>query len=252
MTSPNRPEQAPRFTYYTSEPKLRMRGYGRGIQQMVDRLKRELDPERRQQMAEAAITAMSIVNPHAKDQQDYKAKLWDHLFELAGYDLEVVAPHEIRPREERIKPVPIPYYPLEAQMKQYGQNIQKLIDKAIAEEDDELYDALVERIANMMKQFLRDYETGAGSDHTIVQHLRQLSDGEIDLDPQEANIQLLTNAPMPKNDPRSRKKRSKKRKSRSSGGGNYANEGGGSSNRRNRGRRNKNRRGGGGSSGGGN
>jgi hypothetical protein len=44
-------------------------------------------------MAMAIIDFMGQRNPQLRDEENYKHKLWDHLYILANYDLDVDSPY---------------------------------------------------------------------------------------------------------------------------------------------------------------
>ena len=87
-----------------------MREYGRHVQKMIEHILTIEDPERRQRNAQAAIELMGFLNPHLKNVEDFRHKLWDHLFLIADFNLDVKSPYPIPTRETlKAKPDPLPY-----------------------------------------------------------------------------------------------------------------------------------------------
>ena len=87
-----------------------MREYGRHVQKMIEHLLTIEDPERRQSNAYAVIELMGFLNPHLKNVEDFRHKLWDHLFLISDFKLEVKSPYPIPTRESLSeKPKPLPY-----------------------------------------------------------------------------------------------------------------------------------------------
>lgn len=76
-----------------------MREYGRHVQKMVDHILSIEDNERRQKNAQAVIELMGFFNPHLKSVEDYRHKLWDHLFLIADFNLDVESPYPIPDRK---------------------------------------------------------------------------------------------------------------------------------------------------------
>src|SRR5688572_32547285 len=74
--------------YNTTRSELAMREYGRHIQKMIEHLLSIEDPERRQRNAHAVIELMGFLNPHLKNVEDFRHKLWDHLFLISEFKLE--------------------------------------------------------------------------------------------------------------------------------------------------------------------
>ena len=156
--------------------------YGRLIQQLVERCKELPTKEERNEMALGIINFMGQRNPHLRDEDNYTHKLWDHLFIMAEYDLDVDSPYPIPTPEEMAQPPKRMEYPkLQGEFKFYGKSILQLIDKAIELEDGEEKEALIEVIANNMKKSYNIYNKEHVKDEVIFRHLKELSDNRLDL-----------------------------------------------------------------------
>ena len=95
--------------YNTTRNHLTMREYGRHIQKMVEYVLTIEDREKRQKNANSLIELMGFLNPHLKNVEDFRHKLWDHLFLISDFKLDVDSPYPIPTRETlRAKPDPIP------------------------------------------------------------------------------------------------------------------------------------------------
>lgn len=174
--------------YNTQRTKLRIPEYGRVIQAMVEQCKATEDPIQRNEMAVSIVNFMGQKNPQLRDEIDYKHKLWDHLFILADYDLEVDSPYP-KPTKEQISEQPkrMEYPHLQGDFKFYGKSILQLIEKAIELEDGEEKEALIEVIANNMKKSYNVYNKEHVTDDVIFRHLKELSENRLDL----TNIETL-------------------------------------------------------------
>lgn len=156
--------------------------YGRIIQQLVERCKEVSDKEERNDMAMAIIDFMGQRNPQLRDEENYKHKLWDHLFILANYDLDVDSPYPF-PTQEQLqeKPKRMEYPKLQGDFKFYGKSILQLIEKAIELEPGDEKEALIEVIANNMKKSYNVYNKEHVTDDVIFRHLKELSENRLDL-----------------------------------------------------------------------
>ncbi len=156
--------------------------YGRIIQQLVERCKEVADREERTEMAAAIVDFMGQRNPQLRDEENYKHKLWDHLYILASYDLDVDTPYPF-PTEEELqqKPKRMEYPKLQGDFKFYGKSILQLIDKAIELEPGDEKDALIQVIANNMKKSYNVYNKEHVQDEVIFRHLKDLSGNRLDL-----------------------------------------------------------------------
>ena len=168
--------------YNTDRTLLYMPEYGRIIQQLVERCKEITNKEKRNEMAVDIVDFMGKRNPHLRDEENYKHKLWDHLFLLADYDLDVESPYPIPSREDAKNfPNKMEYPKLQGEFKFYGKSILQLIEKAIILEEGEEKEALIEVIANNMKKSYNIYNKEHVTDDVIFRHLKELSENRLDL-----------------------------------------------------------------------
>ena len=168
--------------YNTNRTKLLMPEYGRNIQQMVEYCKSLPSKEERNEVAKTIVEFMGQRNPHLRDEENYKHKLWDHLYILADYDLDVDAPYPFPTREELDqKPNRMDYPSFENEYKFYGKSILQLIDRAIELEEGEEKDVLIQVIANNMKKSYNVYNKEHVQDEVIFRHLKELSQDKLDL-----------------------------------------------------------------------
>ncbi|WP_332019681.1 DUF4290 domain-containing protein [Kaistella sp.] len=168
--------------YNTNRPQLHMPEYGRIIQQLVERCKELATKEQRNEMAVAIVDFMGQRNPQLRDEENYKHKLWDHLFILSNYDLDVDSPYPFPTVEElNEKPKKMEYPKLQGDFKFYGKSILQLIEKAIELEAGDEKDALIQVIANNMKKSYNVYNKEHVQDEVIFRHLKDLSENRLDL-----------------------------------------------------------------------
>ena len=168
--------------YNTNRTKLLMPEYGRNIQMMVEYCKSILSKEERNEVAKTIVEFMGQRNPHLRDEENYKHKLWDHLYILADYDLDVDAPYPFPTKEELAqKPNKMDYPSFENEYKFYGKSILQLIDRAIELEEGEEKEALIQVIANNMKKSYNVYNKEHVQDEVIFTHLKELSQDKLDL-----------------------------------------------------------------------
>ena len=168
--------------YNTNRTKLLMPEYGRNIQIMVEYCKSIPSKEERNEVAKTIVEFMGQRNPHLRDEENYKHKLWDHLYILADYDLDVDAPYPFPTREELDqKPNRMDYPSFENEYKFYGKSILQLIDRAIELEEGEEKEALIQVIANNMKKSYNVYNKEHVQDEVIFRHLKELSQDKLDL-----------------------------------------------------------------------
>lgn len=150
--------------------------YGRHMHIMVDQLIATEDREERNKKAKAIIGVMGNLNPHLRDVPDFQHKLWDQLFIMSQFQLDVDSPFE-KPEKEVLeqKPLPLDYPQNFPKYRFYGNNIKGMIDAALSWEDGEMKDALVFNIANHMKKCFLNWNKDTVDDQVIFKHLAELS-----------------------------------------------------------------------------
>lgn len=190
--------------YNTEKSQLYMPEYGRIIQQLVERCKELATKEERNEMCHGIVELMGQRNPQLRDEENYKHKLWDHLFILADYDLDVDSLYPFPTREQRAeKPARMEYPKLQGDFKFYGKSILQLIELAIQQEDGEEKEALIEVIANNMKKSYNVYNKEHVTDDVIFRHLKELSGDRLDL----TNIDSLEKSKIYHNNNRNKNKK---------------------------------------------
>lgn len=167
--------------YNTARTNLIIPEYGRHIQKMVDHCMAIEDEKERNEFAEIIIEVMGELNPHLRDIPDFQHKLWDQLFIMSKFKLDVKSPYPIPTQEEVYsKPNKVAYPKDEYKYKYYGKNIRRMIKVALEWEGDK-QEGLVMVIANHMKKCYLIWNKDTVDDKTIFDHLYELSDGKIDL-----------------------------------------------------------------------
>jgi hypothetical protein len=157
--------------------------YGRHIHKMVNQAIECNNKDERNNIAKAIIGVMGNLNPHLRDVPDFHHKLWDQLFIMSQFQLDVDSPYP-KPSKEIFeqKPEKLNYPQNHPKYRFYGNNIKKMIDVAVSWEDGEMKSQLVYVIANHMKKCFLNWNKDTVEDSVIYQHLFELSNGKISLD----------------------------------------------------------------------
>ena len=172
------------YDYNSSRKKLILPEYGRNIQKMVNHIKTIEDREERNKAAQTVIGVMGNLNPHLRDVNDFKHKLWDHLAIIADFDLDIDSPYPWpEPESFQSKPDKVPYHQHRIAKKHYGRSIVLMIEKAVALEAGEEKDDLVKMIAYHMKKSYLTWNREAVSDSEIFTDMKTLSGGVLIANP---------------------------------------------------------------------
>ncbi|MFZ4414219.1 MAG: DUF4290 domain-containing protein [Bacteroidales bacterium] len=168
--------------YNSTRNKLIIAEYGRNVQKMIEHAVSVEDRDKRNQLAKVIIRVMGQINPHLRDVADFTHKLWDHLFIISDFKLEVDSPYSI-PSEEilKIKPEQVPYTDKKFAFRHYGRNIELMIEKATSMEEGPDKDRIVQLIANHLKKSYLTWNRDSVDDEVIVEHLKVMSKGQLKL-----------------------------------------------------------------------
>ena len=163
--------------YNTEREKLIMPEYGRNVLKMVEALKTIEDRQMRTRQARAVVKVMEILNPQVHLQDNYEQKLWDHLYLIAGFDLDVDSPYPC-PEKEQFESVPvhIPMKGSRIRATHYGRNIEKIIDLLCEQPEGETKAELIRSLAIYMRQQYLIWNKDSVADETIFADIEKLSD----------------------------------------------------------------------------
>lgn len=166
--------------YNTERDKLDMPEYGRNVLKMVEQVKSIPDRAKRSEQAKAVVRVMEILNPQVHNEENWEHKLWDHLFIMAGYDLDVDAPYPVpAPEQRKTRPEMIPLKKKPIKATHYGRNIESIIDLISSEPDGEQKTAMIRSLAMYMRQQYLIWNKDSVADGTIFDDIEKLSDYRI-------------------------------------------------------------------------
>ena len=166
--------------YNTQREKLIMPEYGRYVQKMLQQAKWIPDKEKRSEQVRAVVNAMGILNPHLRDMNDFKHKLWDHVFVISGFNLDIDAPYPMPTSESFIsspdrinlenKPLKINYY---------GRNIQNIAEALMQWPEGSERDDMVVALAYYMRKQYLIWNKDSVADHIIFEDMAALTQGRL-------------------------------------------------------------------------
>lgn len=168
------------LVYNTEKERLVKPEYGRSILEMVKSLKKIEDREKRSEQARAVIRAMELINYDVHKQENFDHKLWDDLFIIAGYDLDIDAPYPVPAPEQALSRPEVPSVvrkPIRAS--QYGRNIESMINLVAGMEDGEVKTAVIRSLAIYMRTQYLIWNKDSVADETIFEDIEKLSDYRI-------------------------------------------------------------------------
>jgi hypothetical protein len=187
--------------YNSQRKKMTIPEYGRCVQDMIEHAKTIEDKEKRSLAAQEIIRQMSLLQQsNIKDGNELDRKLWDHLFIISNFQLDVDSPYPMPETDAHITPVKIKYNSetKEIPFRYYGTIVTNMIKNAVLMDEGDEKKALVHDIANNMKKLYLAWNKGTVDDKVILGHLQQLSNGHLSLD-EEVVLASNFNIPNPNN-----------------------------------------------------
>lgn len=168
--------------YPTLQGKLIMPEYGRNVQRMVEHALTIEDREERTRCVNTIVDIMGNLFPYLRDVNDFKHKLWDHVAIMSDFRLDIDYPYDVIKKEDLYtKPELIPYKNSKITYMHYGRNLEDMIERVSEYPEGETKDELILLIANQMKKCFLTWNKEVVRDEKILDDLRELSKGKLDV-----------------------------------------------------------------------
>lgn len=167
------------FDTQASRP-VKLKEYGSNVQKLIDYMLTIEDREKRTEAAYTLVELMRQLNPNMKDGQDHSQKLWDHLYFISDFRLDVDGPYPTPdPEIFQRKPDRVEYPKNHIRFKYYGRSVEQVV-KAIAklEDEDEKASGVI-YLGKLMKSFYTTWNKDNVDDKVIIDHIKELSNGAL-------------------------------------------------------------------------
>lgn len=170
--------------YNTQRAHLKLREYGRNVQNLVAHLRTIEDQEEKNKKAATLVELMKLINPDlSKDSIEHDQKIWDDLHLISNYELEVEGPFP-KPDAEAInrKPEKVAYCSNDIKYRHYGRSVEILIEQACAMEDPKEREGAIVAIGRLMKSFFQAWNKEQIEDEQVLKNIRHLSNDQLTID----------------------------------------------------------------------
>jgi len=177
------------YDYNTQRKRMNLPEYGRNVQKMVDHIKTIEDRKERNRAAKTIIQIMGNLNPHLRDEGDFRHKLWDHLALIANFDLDIDSPYPFPEAKKLLeRPNHVEYKQGDIRFLHYGRIIELMIEVATKLEDGEEKEYLTTLIVNQMKKSYVTWNRSQVADEVIIGDMKVLSKGKLKM---TENVKIL-------------------------------------------------------------
>ena len=167
---------------YSNSDTLLLKEYGRNIQKLVEYIQTIEDRGERTRKAYLIVEMMKQIHPNYKEVQDIPSKFWDDLFIISHFQLDVESPFPM-PEKDAIgkPPQKVDYSNNNVKFRHYGKNIQMLIEKVGSMPENEERKRMEFQIFSLFKAFCLSWQKDNIEDNVLIEHIRLLSDGKINI-----------------------------------------------------------------------
>jgi hypothetical protein len=168
--------------YNSQRPLIILKEYGRNVQKLIEYIRSIPDKEKRTELAYTLIELIKQLTPTIKEQGDDPQRLWDDLYIIADFDLDVNNPFPVPEREILFKkPMTMEYPQGEVRFKHYGKNIEKLVKEALKKEDPQEREDAIIYLGKLMKTFYGNWNKEPLDDSVILKDIQAMSGGALNM-----------------------------------------------------------------------
>jgi len=170
--------------YNTKREDLIIREYGRNVQELVKYALTIEDREKRTKLAYIIISVMRQVNPSptSNPTDEYLQKLWNHIYMISGYKLDIDYPFEVK-KNEIVNHIPehVDYKDNDIRYRFYGKNTELVLQGIAEKEESPERIALLVAMANQMKEMYITWNKSIVGDELIDKHIQTITNGKLKL-----------------------------------------------------------------------
>jgi hypothetical protein len=179
--------------YNTEREKMRLKAYGRDIQQMVEHAITLPTKAERQKCAEDIINTMKRVVPSQQSYKERTPMLWYHLALMSDFKLDIDYPVEFEHEDKMATPPEkIEYSKQSVPVRHYGKLLFEMFDKLKEMPEGQMRDELAKETAEQMYRSLASWGFGSVNKERVVDDLARYTDGKIQLMPDEVRITAVS------------------------------------------------------------
>lgn len=169
--------------YNTQREPIILKEYGRNVQKIIEYLRSVPDKEKRTELAYTLLELIKQLAPVAKEAFENPQRMWDDLYIIADFNLDVNSPYPVPDREIVFKkPMRMAYPQSDVRYKHYGKNIERLVKEALKKDTPAEREEAAIYLGKLMKTFYSSWNKETLDDSVIVKDLKILSGGQLTVD----------------------------------------------------------------------
>jgi hypothetical protein len=170
------------LTYNSQLPPLRINEYGRNLQRFVNHIIDLKTKEERTKACQAMVISVMQMNPNLKEVENGEQIVWNYLHLISEFKLDVDSPYPLPKTASHLSKPPMLDYPTSRiKYRYYGKNLQKLVKNSTEISSPENKQKYIDVLGSFMKNSGKNWNNEEMSDKQIVEHLKVLSQGKLNL-----------------------------------------------------------------------
>jgi hypothetical protein len=141
------------------------------------------DRVERTRQAKAVIAVMGNLNPTLRDTEDFKHKLWDHLFIMSDFQLDVDSPYPQPSRQDlTLRPQKLSYPQSRITFKHYGKYTQRFVSLIAQEKESQRATQELSNIARYMRSKSYEFNNEHPNNDSIIRDIRIMAGEGFEVD----------------------------------------------------------------------
>ncbi len=159
-----------------------LKEYGRNVQNLIQYIRNQPDKEKRTELAYTLIELIKQLTPTIAEQPENPQRLWDDLYIMADFDLDVNNPYPVPDRDILFKkPLRMEYPKNDLKYRHYGKNVEKLVKEALKIEDAQEREDAIIYLGKLMKTFYGNWNKEILDDSVILRDINVMSGGALNM-----------------------------------------------------------------------
>jgi hypothetical protein len=168
--------------YNSQRPHIILKEYGRNVQKLIEYIRTIPDKDKRTDLSYTLIELIKQLTPSIKEQGEDPQRMWDDLYIIADFNLDVNSPFPVPEREILFKkPMKMAYPQSDVRFKHYGKNIEKLVKEALKKEDPQEREDAIIYLGKLMKTFYGNWNKETLDDSVILKDIQAMSGGALNM-----------------------------------------------------------------------
>lgn len=183
------------YEYNATRKPLILKEYGRNVQKLVEAMRTMATKAERTLHAQSVLKLMAVLDANNKNSVENIQKRWDDLFIMSDYTLDVDSPYPMPEKAILNKRVQRPAYTKQPiKFKNYGRNVERLIQKAVETVDPEEQAQMVVGIVKLMKNFSNEWNNDNVDCDTLLTNIKYLANNKLTVDFEKLSTQHIFSA----------------------------------------------------------